>query len=458
MLNVVRFQDNAFRADSATVDATNWTENSPADWSIDTNRFKSVNPLTSLITTPAAHPPLLNCQVGYRRALTGTSWDVGIVCRSNSACTSAYFLDPIGTGPSNTMDIWRIDGPLITNDNQVGGTVTGLTLNDGDFYHLACRNIVRNGVVVVELTGYLNDVAVIQVIDSTAQRILTAGQCGIINWNNTNYFADFVVMELIETTPASPLSITAQAAWQPERWDFTLDKSFLLDDFLPVTTPSGAIAGTASWTWGQSGAITGLGNLAGAAALSFGQTGAIRGAGALAASAALTFAQTGAIGGLGTLAGSIALTFGQTGALSANGALAGSITLTFTATATADAPSGAMVGMATLAFGQTGALGGAGALAGTIALQFGQSGGMGGNGSLSGAAAFTFAHTADLKGAAALIGTAPLTFGQSGNLTAQDGAIAGTATITFSLSGAADQPAGAGDGYDILEWRRRRRG
>lgn len=187
------FYDDANRADNAVVDATNWTENSPADWSIDTLRFKSINPITALIATPAAHPPIANCRVSYKRVLTGTSWDTGIVARSNSTGTSCYFVDPIGTGPASTMDAWRVDGGTLTNDVQVGTTTTGLTFADGDIYAIETINI---GTTAVLILGYLNDVLVLTATDSTANRIMTPGQGGIINWNNTNYFGQFLVEAL----------------------------------------------------------------------------------------------------------------------------------------------------------------------------------------------------------------------------------------------------------------------
>jgi hypothetical protein len=178
----------------ATLSTTFWTLNSPTDWSAVSGKARSVNPITSLVTKAAAHAAIANCKVSYKRALTGTNWDTGVLLRTNSTGTTGYFLDPIGTGPSNTMDIWRIDGPAMTNDNQVGSTVTGLTLNDGDIY--AFEAINNAALTVVTLNGYLNGSLVISVTDSTAQRITGAGQTGIINWNNTNDFDDFLVEDI----------------------------------------------------------------------------------------------------------------------------------------------------------------------------------------------------------------------------------------------------------------------
>lgn len=198
----ILFQDNFNRADNPVVDAVMWTENAAGDWSIVSNKLRSVNPITSLITTAAAHADIADCKVSFKRALTGTNWDVGVLVRTNSTGTTGYFLDPIGTGPSNTMDLWRIDGPAMTNDAQVGTTVTGLTLVDGDTYAL---KVVTNTLTGnVDLTGYLNGAIVITATDSTGSKILTAGRTGIINWNNTNDFDDFMIEDLLTITPGPP--------------------------------------------------------------------------------------------------------------------------------------------------------------------------------------------------------------------------------------------------------------
>ena len=99
---------------------------------------------------------------------------------------------------------------------------------------------------------------------------------------------------------------------------------------------SGAIAGTCSITFGQSGALAGSGVLAGTTLVVFGQTGSMLGA--------------------GILAGTSPLVFGQVGALVGAGALAGTTPLVFGASGTADLPQGALVGTATLVFGQIGTL------------------------------------------------------------------------------------------------------
>jgi hypothetical protein len=189
----------------ATISTTFWTLNSPTDWSAVSGKARSINPITSLITKAAAHAAIADVKVSYKRALTGTNWDTGVLARTNSTGTTGYFLDPIGTGPSNTMDIWRIDGPAMTNDVQIGTTTTGLTLNDGDIYALECTGTGAT----VTLKGYLNGALVCgPFTDSSGSRIVTPGQTGIINWNNTNDFDDFLVDDLLSTTfPPVPESV-----------------------------------------------------------------------------------------------------------------------------------------------------------------------------------------------------------------------------------------------------------
>ena len=133
---------------------------------------------------------------------------------------------------------------------------------------------------------------------------------------------------------------------------------------------SGAISGTAAFTLGQSGTLTGAGALVGSSALTLGQTGTLAGSGSLAGSSALTLGQTGILTGSGALTGSAALSIGQSGTLSGAGALAGTTALSFGASATADVPSGAMSGTATLAFAGFGALIGDGALTGSGDIRF----------------------------------------------------------------------------------------
>lgn len=115
------------------------------------------------------------------------------------------------------------------------------------------------------------------------------------------------------------------------------------------------------------------GAMAGTTTLTFGQTGALTAMGALAGSTPLVFGQTGALTGKGALAGSTPLVFGQTGALTGSGALAGTTTLVFGQSGTLTPPAGSMAGQTDLTFGATGTMTGIGALAGTASITFGAS-------------------------------------------------------------------------------------
>lgn len=164
----------------------------------------------------------------------------------------------------------------------------------------------------------------------------------------------------------------------------------------------GVLAGTATITFGQSGTLTPLagqgksylpgpgphpdyarmfmprplsqqsasvGALAGTATITFGQSGTAVGAGALAGSTTLTFGQSGAINGTGALSGSTSITFGQSGSIAGAGALAGTSTIVFGQSGTLTQP-GAISGTATITFSQSGTIAGAGALSGTVSISF----------------------------------------------------------------------------------------
>ena len=106
------------------------------------------------------------------------------------------------------------------------------------------------------------------------------------------------------------------------------------DDVRLYTKPDsggspGAIAGTASIVFGQTGVLRGAGALAGTSAITFGQTGVLRGAGTLVSTTALTFGQTGNLKGSGRLVGTTPIVFGQTGTLRGTGQLVGTTPIVF---------------------------------------------------------------------------------------------------------------------------------
>jgi hypothetical protein len=117
----------------------------------------------------------------------------------------------------------------------------------------------------------------------------------------------------------------------------------------------GAISGTTTITFGQTGVLRGSGRLIGASALTFGQTGVLRGSGRLIGASAITFAQTGVLRGSGRLVGASAITFAQAGTLRGSGSLAGAIPVIFGQTGLLRG-SGRLVGSTPITFGQTGTL------------------------------------------------------------------------------------------------------
>lgn len=209
---------------------------------------------------------------------------------------------------------------------------------------------------------------------------------------------------------------------------------------VPTAGASGAIAGTATCTFGAgSSTVSGAGALAGVSAATFGAgSSTLRGDGALAGTAAGTFgAGASALTGSGSLAGAGALTFA--GSLTVSGDVSGTADVQFGAGASTLSGAGVLAGAAEMAFSATGAAAGAGALSGAAAGVFSASGAVLGSGSLAGTAPLTFgAGSSVLIGAGSLAGTSALTFAAS--LQSQGG-IAGAVAVAFTAAGAA---AGAG--------------
>lgn len=90
----------------------------------------------------------------------------------------------------------------------------------------------------------------------------------------------------------------------------------LLRGVLVVEAAGGAISGTASLSFAQGGALTGVGALTGAASIAFAATGALTGAGALVGASIVNFASSGALVGAGALAGAAGFSFTPSGTLS----------------------------------------------------------------------------------------------------------------------------------------------
>jgi hypothetical protein len=328
--------DNFNRADSGTLGA-NWTD-MDAGWGIVSNQANSASIPSCAIWNAVSFPNDQWAQATLKSVGTNTNDGHGVTVRgSGSAGGDCYF----AFGFSGGTALWaRVGGGY----SLIGFDSTSWSIGDVIYLEAQGTTLVvkRNGATIAALT--------------TTDSSIASGSAGVFGFHN----------------PA------------------------ILDDWSAGDFASGgAISGTATLTFGQSGAITGSGVIAGSTTLTFGQSGAIKGTGALAGSSALTFGQSGAIKGAGALAGTSALTFGQSGAITGAGVIAGSTSLVFGASGTLDQPSGAIAGTATLTFGASGALGGAGALSGSAALLFDASG--------------TFATP--------LAGTATISFGASGTIT-----------------------------------------
>jgi hypothetical protein len=222
----------------------------------------------------------------------------------------------------------------------------------------------------------------------------------------------------------------------PGAWvDPDLNEPSRFDWDLADEAAAGAISGTASITFGQSGSLAGSGALAGTAPVVFDESGNLTGSGALSGGAPATFGQQGTGTLVAEASGAAAATFGQSGSLQGDGALAGTAPTQFGQQGSL-LGDGALAGTAPTQFGQQGSLLGDGALAGTAPAVFGQSGSLAGSGALAATTQVTFGQSGALEGAGALSGTAAVVFDQSGDLQGiAAGDISGTASIAFGQSG-----------------------
>ena len=184
-----------------------------------------------------------------------------------------------------------------------------------------------------------------------------------------------------------------------------------------VSTPSGAISGTASAT------STGSGTLSGAGALSGTSSGATTGAGILR--------------GVGALSGTVSATSTGSGNLTATGALSGTSSASTTASG-ALTGDGALTGASSASGSATGALAGSGALSGTSSAVGTASGNLDNStptdGDIAGTASATSTASGTLTGSGALSGSASAEGTASGNLSGA-GAMSGSASATSTASG-----------------------
>jgi hypothetical protein len=185
----VLFSDDFNRANSGTVDATNWTENAGADWEIVTNALSSVAASVapmSCLTTASAHAA--NTDVKVTITQVSTSSDGGAVARwSGSGATSTGYAADCYTG---RCELYRHNG-----------SVSGTLLGSGVSLTLAA-----NGVIAVETSGTGASVTVKSyyqgtlretVGDTNASRITTAGRTGVYSWTSTFSWDNFQVEDLV---------------------------------------------------------------------------------------------------------------------------------------------------------------------------------------------------------------------------------------------------------------------
>jgi hypothetical protein len=197
------FADDFNRADNATVDATNWTENGGSDWSIVSNRVRAANSAIFLITTTSAHAAVADCYVEVE-IRDNTGLDGGPMSRALSNGTQGYFADIIAA--SNLMNFWR---RVAGSDTQVGADITGLTFAIGDKIGLLTQTVGAT----VELSLYQNSVFKGKVVDSTGARLLSAGQTGIAHFLPAPCdYDNFLVTDLASSTfPPVPESLVLKS-------------------------------------------------------------------------------------------------------------------------------------------------------------------------------------------------------------------------------------------------------
>jgi hypothetical protein len=181
------FSDNFNRANSATVDATNWTENESGSnlWSISSNELVRVDsgPSVTVITTTSAHAAVADCKASHKRT-NGSGFDGGPCVRATSNGQNFYYLDFYLT---DTIEIYR----RVSNSDTLLATRTQ-THGVNDIYKLE----VSGTGATVTLKAYRNGVQLgADISDSDASRITSAGQTGLISWTPSN-FDDFLAEDL----------------------------------------------------------------------------------------------------------------------------------------------------------------------------------------------------------------------------------------------------------------------
>jgi hypothetical protein len=180
------FSDNFNRANSATVDATNWTEfeSGGSTWSISGNQLAAAGggPFVCVLTTTTAHAAIADCKASIKR-ITGAGFDGGPAVRAANQ-NSMYYLDFYS---SDTVEVYRVDSGthnLVGSRTQTHGANDVFTLQVSGTGATVTLKAIRNG---VQLGA--------DILDANAARITTAGQTGVIAWAAES-FDDFLAEDL----------------------------------------------------------------------------------------------------------------------------------------------------------------------------------------------------------------------------------------------------------------------
>jgi len=379
------------------------TPNTPTD-----NKGNTYTAVTTAVTNSSIVSRMYYCQNG-----TGGSGHTWTFTTPFSADLSMYVLEILGGLTTGILD--AVNQVL---DSSSPFTVTSAATTQAAELAVAAMsgNSGTNPATHAESTGY-----------TIRSEVTTGGP----NWTGA------IASKVLSATGAQTPSFTENGG---------TTAGVHIATFKEASGGGGALTGSSTLTFSQSGTLTGAGALSGSTTVTFSQSGTLTGSGALSGSSTVTFSPTSTLTGAGALVGSATFRFSPSGAIAGAGALAGSTTVTFSPTGTlTDSASGGLTGAATLTFTPTATLTGSGALSGSTTLTFAQSGALTGAGALAGASTIAFTPSGTLAdGGNALIGATTITF-----------------TVTGALSGTGGQQASGGSPsyayYNDLDAARQRR-
>jgi hypothetical protein len=183
------FSDSFTRANSGTIDATNWIEIATGNWDLVSNAVTSAS-AGQLITTTSAHAAIADCKATAKCVSAPAGFDGGLMVRATTDGLNCYFLDAIRS--AGTLSVFR---KVANVDTQLGADITGLTIANGDTYTLE----VSGTGATVTLKAYQNGVQRgSNFTDSSGSRITSAGQTGIIEFTGASVtWDDFLAENLV---------------------------------------------------------------------------------------------------------------------------------------------------------------------------------------------------------------------------------------------------------------------